>query len=167
MASSCPSQVRSLRPLHLHRAPPFCAPVLLSPPSPSAGRIAPLLPGIHPRLQRRPALGGGTSWPSCAAGYIIALEDIPNPMWRYPMHYIGYHTYGIHGMMLNEFEDTDGWDCPCTLQPEGCPEEDCTINGVAVRTSPSLRAAATAACVPMDRPLPPTACLAWFCGSML
>lgn len=54
-------------------------------------------------------------------------------MWRYPMHYIGYHTYGIHGMMLNEFEDTDGWDCPCTLQPGGCPEEDCSIDGEAVR----------------------------------
>lgn len=54
-------------------------------------------------------------------------------MWRYPMHYIGYHTYGIHGMMLNEFEDTDGWECPCTLQPEGCPQEDCTLNGEAVR----------------------------------
>ena len=75
----------------------------------------------------------GCRRPTVCAGYIIALEDIPNPMWRYPMHYIGYHTYGIHGMMLNEFEDTDGWDCPCTLQPGGCPEEDCSIDGEAVR----------------------------------
>eukprot|EP00892_Ulva_mutabilis_P010291 jgi/Ulvmu1/7634/UM038_0061.1 len=66
------------------------------------------------------------------AGYIIAIDDIPKPMWRYPMHYIGYHTYGIHGMMLNQFEDTAGWDCPCTLQPGGCPEENCTVDGEAV-----------------------------------
>lgn len=68
-------------------------------------------------------------------------------MWRYPMHYIGYHTYGIHGMMLNEFEDTTGWDCPCTLQPGGCPEEDCSINGEAVR--PALPFPQTPAYTPL------------------
>lgn len=30
--------------------------------------------------------------------------------------------------MQNEFYDTDGWACPCSVQPTGCPSE-CSLTG--------------------------------------
>ena len=63
------------------------------------------------------------------AGYVIPLGDITKAFWRYPMHYLGYHTYSLNGMMSNEFLGTDGWGCPCEIQPEGCPNPNCTIDG--------------------------------------
>lgn len=65
------------------------------------------------------------------AGYVIPIDDIPKPFWRYPMHYLGYHTYSLNGMMTNEFLDTDGWGCPCEITEEGCGEP-CTITGEGV-----------------------------------
>ena len=67
----------------------------------------------------------------CGAGYVIAVSNIPKPFWRYPMHYLGYHTYSIHGMMTNEFMDTYGWGCPCEITPQGCGGA-CEITGTDV-----------------------------------
>jgi hypothetical protein len=65
------------------------------------------------------------------AGYVIPTSDIPKPFWLYPMHYLGYHTYSLNGMMSNEFSGTDGWGCPCEIQPEGC-SGPCEITGQGV-----------------------------------
>ena len=62
------------------------------------------------------------------AGYVIPITDIPKPFWRYPMHYLGYHTYSLNGMMANEFLGTSGWGCPCEIQPRGCGGP-CSIKG--------------------------------------
>lgn len=72
------------------------------------------------------------------AGYVIPIDSIPAPVWRYPMHYLGYHTYAMHGMMMNEFEDTTDWRCPCEVQPGGCSPADCRISGGGVRPLPPL-----------------------------
>lgn len=68
------------------------------------------------------------------AGYVIPISDIPKPLWRYPMHYLGYHTYALSGMMANEFLDTKAWGCPCEIQPEGCAGP-CKITGKGVLSS--------------------------------
>jgi hypothetical protein len=72
------------------------------------------------------------------AGYIIPVANIPSPFWRYPMHYLGYHTYSMNGLMANEFVGTDGWGCPCELQKGGCATPNCTITGEEVRIPISL-----------------------------
>lgn len=79
------------------------------------------------------------------AGYIIPVANIPKPFWRYPMHYLGYHTYSMNGMMANEFLGTDGWGCPCELQPEGCATAGCTTTGEEVRV-PAPSVAVVGAC---------------------
>lgn len=52
-------------------------------------------------------------------------------MWKYPFYYIAYHTYSFRAFMIQEFEGRDGFACPCTASPRGCPEgeEDCTMTG--------------------------------------
>lgn len=66
------------------------------------------------------------------AGYIIPVADLPAPFWHYPMHFLGYHTYAMNGLMSNEFLGTDGWGCPCEIQKGGCGGP-CTITGEEVR----------------------------------
>lgn len=29
------------------------------------------------------------------SGYFRLTKDLPNPVWRYPISYIAFHTYGI------------------------------------------------------------------------
>lgn len=36
-------------------------------------------------------------------GFFRLREDLPKPMWRYPMHYIAFHKYANDGMYKNEF----------------------------------------------------------------
>lgn len=31
--------------------------------------------------------------------------------------------------MHNEFDGTEGWQCPCALQPGGCPVANCSLTG--------------------------------------
>jgi hypothetical protein len=44
------------------------------------------------------------------------------------MHYLGYHTYSMNGMMSNEFAGSSGWGCPCEITPKGCGGP-CEISG--------------------------------------
>ncbi|MEW5317658.1 MAG: hypothetical protein WDW38_008940 [Sanguina aurantia] len=47
--------------------------------------------------------------------------ELPGPVWTYPMHYVGYHTYAWAGFMQNEFNDPSvSWGCPCEATPSGC-----------------------------------------------
>jgi hypothetical protein len=77
-------------------------------------------------------------------GFVIAVDDMPKAVWRYPVHYIAYHSYAFHGLMLNEFEGTDGWKCTCTLERDGCtntqglPFPECTIPGNDVSSAAPL-----------------------------
>lgn len=48
-------------------------------------------------------------------GFFQPRNELPDPVWRYPLHYISFHSYAFTGFMNNEFADTDGWDSPCTL----------------------------------------------------
>ncbi|MED6125225.1 ATP-binding cassette sub- G member 1 [Stylosanthes scabra] len=38
------------------------------------------------------------------AGYFKLPNKIPKPFWRYPMHYLAFHTYAFQGMFKNEYE---------------------------------------------------------------
>ena len=44
-------------------------------------------------------------------GFFQYTEALPGPVWRYPMHYMAFHTYAFSGLMRNEFEGTEGWQC--------------------------------------------------------
>ena len=65
-------------------------------------------------------------------GFFQARDELPDPVWRYPLHYISFQTYAFTGLINNEFGGTDGWKCPCTLTVAGddpnCPST-CTISG--------------------------------------
>ncbi|KAG2444072.1 hypothetical protein HYH02_009015 [Chlamydomonas schloesseri] len=68
-------------------------------------------------------------------GYFQPVGELPAPVWRYPMHYISYHSYTFAGFMHNEFDGTTGWGCPCYDMPQGCgaayepPNPPCTMTG--------------------------------------
>ena len=36
------------------------------------------------------------------------VEQLPDPVWRYPLHYIAYHSYSFNGFMQNEFKVSRG-----------------------------------------------------------
>ncbi|KAL9228803.1 hypothetical protein vseg_004343 [Gypsophila vaccaria] len=38
------------------------------------------------------------------SGFFRLPNDLPNVLWKYPMHYIFYGTYGTQGLFKNEFE---------------------------------------------------------------
>ena len=49
------------------------------------------------------------------------------PIFRYPLSYIAYHTWAFTGLMENEFEGTAGWGCPPTgdeVVDAACPPRD-------------------------------------------
>ncbi|GIM01286.1 hypothetical protein Vretimale_6074 [Volvox reticuliferus] len=67
-------------------------------------------------------------------GFFQPVGELPDPVWRYPLHYISYHSYAFAGFMHNEFGNTDGWLCPCYNQLGGCgPQYNstkiCTMTG--------------------------------------
>ncbi|XP_058076221.1 ABC transporter G family member 3 isoform X2 [Magnolia sinica] len=41
-----------------------------------------------------------------AAGYFRIRNDLPGPVWKYPMSYIAFHTYSIQGLLENEYIGT-------------------------------------------------------------
>jgi len=66
-------------------------------------------------------------------GFFQARDELPDPVWRYPLHYVSFHTYAFTGLINNEFRGTGQvWRCPCSLtaQPDdpNCPE-DCFVTG--------------------------------------
>ncbi|KAJ6792570.1 ABC transporter G family member 3 [Iris pallida] len=40
------------------------------------------------------------------AGYFRIRYDLPEPVWKYPMSYIAFHTYSIQGLLENEYIGT-------------------------------------------------------------
>jgi hypothetical protein len=52
------------------------------------------------------------------------------------MHFLSFETYLFYGFLHNEFGGTDGWGCPCSAQPGGCPTQlggpQCTFSGTDV-----------------------------------
>ncbi|GMH41599.1 hypothetical protein BSKO_09509 [Bryopsis sp. KO-2023] len=64
-------------------------------------------------------------------GFFQPREELPDPVWRYPLHYISFHSYAFTGFMNNEFADTDGWDSPATLLlgNQMCQGSGCKITG--------------------------------------
>ncbi|GAX82112.1 hypothetical protein CEUSTIGMA_g9540.t1 [Chlamydomonas eustigma] len=67
-------------------------------------------------------------------GFFQPVGQLPAPVWRYPMHYIAFHSYTFGGFMQNEFSGTEGWGCACYSQTGGCPppynaSNLCTISG--------------------------------------
>ncbi|CAM6091980.1 unnamed protein product [Calypogeia fissa] len=38
------------------------------------------------------------------AGFYRLLNDLPKPVWRYPMSYIAFHPYAFQGMLENDFK---------------------------------------------------------------
>ncbi len=35
-------------------------------------------------------------------GFFQPVDQLPDPVWRYPMHYISFHSYAFAGFMRNE-----------------------------------------------------------------
>eukprot|EP01024_Parvocaulis_polyphysoides_P041151 TRINITY_DN3769_c0_g1_i13.p1 TRINITY_DN3769_c0_g1~~TRINITY_DN3769_c0_g1_i13.p1 ORF type:complete len:630 (-),score=98.92 TRINITY_DN3769_c0_g1_i13:808-2697(-) len=62
-------------------------------------------------------------------GFFKKINELPDPVWRYPVHYISYHTYAFTGFMNNEFRDTSNWECPCSIQQDGCSDPNCRLDG--------------------------------------
>lgn len=68
-------------------------------------------------------------------GFFQSKDELPDPVWKYPLHYISFQTYSFTGLINNEFGDTNDWDCPCTLTFEtdnptaGQCDTGCTITG--------------------------------------
>ncbi|EFJ40488.1 hypothetical protein VOLCADRAFT_99753 [Volvox carteri f. nagariensis] len=70
-------------------------------------------------------------------GFFQPVGELPAPVWRYPLHYISYHSYAFAGFMHNEFGNTEGWLCPCYNQENGCgPNYNstniCTMSGAEI-----------------------------------
>lgn len=67
-------------------------------------------------------------------GFFQPINSLPKPIFRYPLTYMSYHTFSFIGFMRNEFENTDGWGCPCAEQPGpgGCANTQCSLSGDAV-----------------------------------
>ncbi|MFQ6624838.1 hypothetical protein Gotur_003934 [Gossypium turneri] len=38
-----------------------------------------------------------------SAGYLRIRNELPRPMWKYPLSYIAFHTYSIQGLLENEY----------------------------------------------------------------
>lgn len=37
------------------------------------------------------------------AGYFRLRDELPRPIWRYPLSYLAFHTYAIEGLLENEY----------------------------------------------------------------
>ncbi|XWS74335.1 hypothetical protein CRYUN_Cryun02cG0206000 [Craigia yunnanensis] len=42
-----------------------------------------------------------------AAGYFRIRNELPRPVWKYPLSYIAFHTYSIQGLLENEYLGTN------------------------------------------------------------
>lgn len=60
-------------------------------------------------------------------GFFQPLESMPQPILRYPLSYIAYHTYAFSGFMKNEFSGDQEWQAPCAAQGQ-CPPGGDTVN---------------------------------------
>lgn len=38
-----------------------------------------------------------------SCGFFRLPNDLPKPVWKYPLYFISYHKYGIQGLYKNEF----------------------------------------------------------------
>ena len=77
-------------------------------------------------------------------GFYQGQNELPDLVWKYPLHYISFQTYVFTGMINNEFGDTgDIWQCPCIPGPvgsngsSGC-SDTCTVTGEEVIRSFSV-----------------------------
>lgn len=52
------------------------------------------------------------------------------PILRYPLSYISYHSFAFTGFMRNEFQGTQGWQCPPASN--GVPPTNCSVSGAGV-----------------------------------
>ena len=68
-------------------------------------------------------------------GFFQAKNELPNFVWKYPLHYISLQTYAFTGLINNEFGDTgDVWQCPCIPGSLGSNSssacsDTCTVTG--------------------------------------
>jgi len=53
-------------------------------------------------------------------GFFKYRDELPDPVWRFPMHYVSFHTYAFNGLMQNEFQGTEGWCSACVGGPGRC-----------------------------------------------
>jgi hypothetical protein len=95
--------------------------------------IAPLVPHFLAGI----AAGAGIlGFFMLVCGFFQPRGQLPKPIFFYPAHFLSFETYSFVGFMRNEFQDTDGWGCPCSRQPGGCPPQlggaACRMDGAAV-----------------------------------
>lgn len=88
--------------------------------------IAPLVPNF---LAGIAAGAGALGMFMLVCGFFQPLGSMPRPIFRYPLSYISFQTFAFTGFMRNEFQGTDGWECPCSQQAEGCRDENCSLTG--------------------------------------
>lgn len=95
--------------------------------------IAPLVPHFLAGI----AAGAGIlGFFMLVCGFFQPRGQLPKPVFFYPAHFLSFETYSFVGFMRNEFDGTDGWGCPCSRQPGGCPPQlggaACRMDGAAV-----------------------------------
>lgn len=61
-------------------------------------------------------------------GFFQPLDSLPQPILRYPLSYIAYHTYSFSGFMFNEFSGNQVWQAPCAAQQQCPPGQDTVDN---------------------------------------
>lgn len=75
-------------------------------------------------------------------GFFQARDELPEPVWRYPLHYISFQSYAFTGLMNNEFSGTGAkWQCPCALTglvDDKCCPSDCRVTGGQVLSAFSI-----------------------------
>lgn len=67
------------------------------------------------------------------SGFFQPRGQLPRPVLFYPLHFLSFETYLFFGFLHNEFDHTQGWGCPCSAQPGGCPPalggSECSLSG--------------------------------------
>ena len=63
------------------------------------------------------------------SGFFQPLQSLPDPILRYPLSYISYHTYAFTGFMKNEFDGTVGWGCPAPAISDDGSAGACSVSG--------------------------------------
>ncbi|CAG9466909.1 unnamed protein product [Pedinophyceae sp. YPF-701] len=63
-------------------------------------------------------------------GFFALRKELPLAVWRYPMHYLAFHSYSFQAAMVEEFTGGDRggqavWGCPCAVDPTMRATEAC------------------------------------------
>ena len=86
--------------------------------------IAPLVPNFLAGI----AVGAGVmGMYMMVCGFFQPLNQMPQPIFRYPLSYIAFHTFSFTGFMENEFQGGQQFQCPPSFS--GQVDPNCFVSG--------------------------------------